>query len=191
MTVTNKRDHLVNVAMTLFYANGFHATGVEKIIKEAGVSKKTLYHHFTSKNELILAVLRKRDEVFRNNFKRTVEKLATDPRDQMLAIFDALGQWFDEKEFSGCLFINASAEFSDDEDPCNIVCKEHKKLICDYIQTLAEKAGSKNPKELAQKLNLLADGAIVCANVGGDKDAAKKAQEMARVFVDLSLIKIN
>jgi AcrR family transcriptional regulator len=172
------------VATDLFYANGFNATGVEKIICEAGVSKKTLYNHFTSKNELILAVLRKKDEMFRNDFVRRIEKLSTTPKGRLLAIFDALDQWFKDKDFCGCLFINAAAEFSQENDPRYIVCKEHKKLICDYIHKLTKSAGAKNAEELAQQINLLAEGAIVSANVGGDKNSAKKAQKIAQILLN-------
>lgn len=180
MPAISKREQIINQALNLFYKNGFHATGVDKIISEAGVSKKTLYHHFRSKNELVLATLRKRDELFRNNMMRETERLATLPKDRLLAIFDFLDGWFNEDSFCGCMFINASAEFGDLKDPCHILCAEHKRLVCDYIASLAEKAGANDASDMAKQWQLLVEGAIVKAHVEGDKDAAKRAQTIAR-----------
>ena len=157
---------------------------MEKIIKEAEVSKKTLYNHFKSKDELILATLRKRDEQFRNKFMRAVEGETSDPREQLFAVFDALDVWFNEKTFSGCMFINAAAEFSEHEDPCHVACKEHKRLMFEYIRDIAKKAGAKDPAELSDQLNILAEGAIVDAHVCCNKEAAIKVKKMASIFID-------
>jgi AcrR family transcriptional regulator len=187
MAAASKREQIIDNALKLFYQNGFNATGVDRIISEAGVSKKTLYNHFRSKNELILAVLRKRDELFRNNMMRETERMAKEPRDRLLALFDVMGNWFHEKSFSGCMFINASAEFSDLKDPCHVLCAEHKKLICDYIEELAKQAGAQDPLELAKQLNLLIEGAIVNAHVEGDLEAGQRAKRMGEFLVDLAL----
>lgn len=184
MPALSKREVIVTHALKLFYRDGFNATGVERIIKEAGVSKKTLYNHFRSKDELVLATLRKRDELFRNNIIRETERLGSSPRARLLTLFDAHHQWFQEKEFAGCMFINASAEFSSQDDPRHIICAEHKRLVCDYIRGQAELAGLKDPESLAKKLNLLLDGAIVDAHVSGNKDSACMAKEMAAIFVE-------
>ncbi|MFT6332681.1 MAG: AcrR family transcriptional regulator [Lentimonas sp.] len=164
--------------------NGFNATGVGKIISTAGVSKKTLYNHFTSKNELILAVLRKKDEIFRNDFMHTVESLGSNPKDQIIVIFNVLEKWFYDKDFCGCLFINAVAKFSQEEDSINAACKERKKLIYDYICKLTTTAVFKEPAELARQIHLLVEGAIVSANVSGHKNSAKRAQEMPKILLE-------
>ncbi|MBV1921429.1 MAG: TetR family transcriptional regulator [Pseudomonadales bacterium] len=187
MPAISKREQIISEALRLFYQNGFNATGVDKIITEAGVSKKTLYNHFRSKDELVLATLRKRDELFRNNLMRETERLASTPRERLLAIFDVVGAWFQEKGFSGCMFINAAAEFPDTADPCRILSAEHKRLVCDYIRDLAEQAGANNPNELAKQLNLLIEGAIVCTYVGADDSSADRAKEMAKVFLHNAL----
>ncbi len=111
----SRRDHLVDTALEMFCRDGFHATGIDKILAQAGVAKMTLYNHFRSKDELILAVLRRRDERFRRAFVRAVERRASAPRDRLLAIFDALGEWFCRNDFTGCTFINASAEYTAQE----------------------------------------------------------------------------
>jgi AcrR family transcriptional regulator len=187
MPAVSKREQIVSEALKLFYREGFNATGVDKIARVAGVSKKTLYNHFKSKDELVLATLRKRDEMFRNRIMRDTERLGSTAEQRLLTIFDAHDSWFREKDFSGCMFINAAAEYSSQEDPCHIVSAEHKRLVRDYIRDLAEQAGVKNANELAMQLNLLLEGAIVDAYVSGHTDSAKMAKGMAEVLVCLAI----
>ena len=181
---SGKRDHLVDTALGLFSRHGYHAMGIDRILAAAGVAKMTLYNHFKSKDELILAVLRRRDERFRNWFMRTVERRAKAPRDRLLAIFDALGEWFAERDFSGCMFINASAEFADRDDPIHGLSAEHKRLVLGYIGELTAAAGAENSDELARQLFLLGEGAIVAAYVAGQADAAKQARKAAEILLD-------
>ncbi len=186
MPILSKRESIISQALKLFYQHGFNATGIDRIIAEAGVAKKTLYNHFKSKDELILAVLRKRDELFRNKMMRETESLGKTPRERLLSIFEAHHLWFQEPSFVGCMFINASAEFSAPEDPRHSICAEHKRLVREYIQDLAKQAGAENPEALSQQLNLLLEGAIVEAHVSGNKEAANQAKAMAKIFVDLA-----
>jgi AcrR family transcriptional regulator len=188
MSQPSKREQIIDVALNLFYKDGFNATGVEKIRETANVSKKTLYNHFTSKDELILTVLRRRDEQFRNFFMRAVERLGTTPTERLEALFDAADEWFNDKNFCGCMFINAAAEFTDADNPCHVMAAEHMRLMTDYIKDLAEKAGAKDPEELAEQLSLLMVGATVKAHVCGDKFAALKSKKIARLFIEQSLI---
>ncbi|MAF98683.1 MAG: TetR family transcriptional regulator [Micavibrio sp.] len=188
MKASIKREQIINVALNLFYKDGFNATGVEKIREAAEVSKKTLYNHFKSKDELILAVLRRRDEQFRNNFMRAVERFADTPNGRLEAVFDAAHEWFNGNNFYGCMFINASAEFTALENPFHIVCAEHKKLMHQYVEKLARDAGAKDPAKLSEQLNLLIEGATVHAHVCGDKNAALKAKEMGMVLIEDSVL---
>jgi len=187
MPAISKKDQIITHALTLFYQNGFNATGIDLIISEAGVSKKTLYNHFRSKDELILAVLRKRDEIFRQKLVASTEKLGRTGQEKLLALFDFMHHWFHEKDFFGCMFINASAEFSDAAHPSHVLCSEHKYLIREYIKSLAIDAKAKKPEVLSLQLNLLIEGAIVEAHVSGDKNSALRAKEMATIFIHLSL----
>ena len=97
----NKRAELIRKALLLFYRNGFHATGMDLVAKETRVSKTSIYKHFRTKDELILAVLRLRDENFRNWLFRRMEEHADTPQGQLLAMFDALEEWFLEDGFQG------------------------------------------------------------------------------------------
>ena len=180
---SSKRDHLIDTAVDLFCRNGFHATGIDKIIAESGVAKMTLYKHFKSKDELILAALHRRDETFRNGFMRDVERLGKTPRDRLLAIYDVIEEWFHGKNFTGCTFINASAEYSCADDPIHAAAAEHKRLVLAYMVELATTAKAKDPDALAQGLMMLMEGAVVMAHVAGKKDSAAQAKKTAEVLL--------
>ena len=183
----SRRDHLVDTALTLFQRDGFHATGIDTILAEAGVAKMTLYNHFKSKDELILAALRLRDERFRDWFVAAVEARAEKPRGRLLALFGALDEWINQPDFSGCAFINASAEYGRPDDPVHRAAAEHKRLVRDYVRTIAAEAGAPNPGALADVLDLLMEGAIVSAHVSGRRDAAKLARRAATVLIERAL----
>ena len=183
MPALSKREQIITTALTLFYEHGFHATGIDKIIKQAKVSKKTLYNHFESKDELILETLKRRDEEFTHRIIFETERLAKSPKTRLLSIFDAHDLWFNEKTFSGCMFINASAEFSENDNPCHILCAQHKAVIKDYLYRLAVEANVKNADLLSQQLNILLEGAIVEAYVSTNKNAAITAKSVAKVMV--------
>ncbi len=183
----SRREHLVDTALELFSREGYHATGIDKILAKAGVAKMTLYNHFKSKDELILAALRRRDEQFRNWFMRDVERRGRTPRGRLLAVFDTLGAWFDNPKFSGCSFINASAEFGSPDDPIHGACAEHQHLVLGYLTELARAAGAKDPERLAESLMLLMEGAIVLRHVACRRDSARKARAAADVLVQQAL----
>lgn len=190
----SKRDELIDAAMRVFYRHGFHASGLESILEAGGISRMTLYNHFKSKDELILAALRRRDEIFRNRMMKFVESGATSPRDRLLAVFDFHEQWFTGKEFCGCMFINAAAEFADPKSAVRELAAEHKRAILRYLTDLCRLSGFADPPHVADQLNLLLEGAIVSAQVvgqvqsgGADPGAsAKLAKEMARRIMDSS-----
>ena len=177
---SSRRDHLVDTALDLFCREGFHATGIDTILAESGVAKMTLYKHFRSKDELILATLRRRDERFRNWFMRAVESRAATPRERLLAMFDALGEWAQGRDFTGCMFINASAEFAKRDDPIHAAAAEHKRLVLAYVRDTAAAAGARDADELAWQLTLLMEGAIVMAHVcGATEQAVAKGRKAA------------
>lgn len=188
----SKRDELIDAAMRVFYRGGFHASGLDKILIEAGISRMTLYNHFKSKDDLIVAALRRRDEIFRNNMMRFVESATADPLGRILAVFDFHEQWFTGKEFFGCMFINASAEFADPHSAVRRVASDHKREIIRYLAELCQQAGLANPGTMAEELNLLIEGSIVNAQVIGQvgadgactADSARRARGMAQRLID-------
>ena len=175
----SKRDQIVDTALELFYRHGFNATGIEKVLSEADVARMTLYNHFKSKEELILAVLRRRDERFLEWLVRYVEKRKLGPRERLLALFDAHTEWFAEESYRGCLFINAAAEFCGSSQPIRALAAEHKRLVTSYIRGLAVAADAPDPDTLADQITLLLEGAIVTAQVLDDPGWAAKAKAAA------------
>ncbi len=181
---SSKRDQLVRKALEVFYRNGFHATGMDKLAIETGVSKTAMYKHFRTKGDLILAVLRLRDEEFRNWFSRRIDELASAPKAQLVASFDVLGEWFSQKGFRSCMFIKASSEYQDADDPIHVAAAEHKRLLLGYMSDLARTANATDPEMLARQLLLLQEGAIVTAHLQGVERIANDARAAAVVLID-------
>ncbi len=185
----SKRDELVQKALQAFYSGGFHAIGMDRLAKETGVSKTAIYKHFRSKEELILATLRLRDEQFRNWLMRRIDALSSNPKDQLVAIFDALGEWFEEPGFQSCMFIKASSEYQDRKHPIHRTSAEHKMLLLEDFTERARKAGAKQPEALGRQLLVIKEGAIVLAHLlDPDQvkiDARNAAQNIIRAsFAD-------
>jgi AcrR family transcriptional regulator len=185
--IVSKREQLVEAATHLFYRDGFHATGVDRILDEAGVAKMTLYKHFKSKDDLILEVLETRSAAFRGWLIEEVERRAAQPRDRLLALFDVLDDWIHQPGFRGCAFVNVAAEYGDPEAPPHRAAAAHKHGVGAYLRDLAAAAGAPDPAHLAEQLMLLVEGAISLANVAGRKSAARHARAAAAVLVDHAL----
>ncbi len=183
----SKRDELVRKALEIFYRDGFHATGMDLLAAETGISKTTMFKHFRSKEELILAVLRLRDENFRGWLFRRMRD-AGPPRAQLLAMFDALGEWFDETGFRSCMFIKASSEYPDPGHPIHAQAAEHKRLLFLETKRIAAEAGAADPAALARQLLLLKEGAIVTAHLGHEADPAGDARAAAETLLATALL---
>jgi AcrR family transcriptional regulator len=180
----SKREQIIVAAMDLFYRGGFNATGIDKVLSDANVAKMTLYNHFRSKEELILAVLRRRDEQFRDQLKDQVGRCGGSPRDKLLCLFDVFASWFAEDSFRGCLFINAAAEFRGVSAAIFGQTAEHKRLMARYVLDLAAAAGAPNSKVVADQIVLLLEGAIVTAQVSGGTASAARARDAAAILLD-------
>jgi AcrR family transcriptional regulator len=182
-----KRDELVGKALGIFYSNGFHATGMDRLVEETGISKTSIYKHFRSKEALILATLQLRDQQFRDWLFRRMAALGGTPREQLLAVFDALGEWCREPGFRGCLFVKAVAEFQEPDDPIHAQAAAHKALLLEHFRNLAAAAGAVDPALLARQLLILKEGAIVAAQVEGCREAAAQAKAAAATLLGHAL----
>ncbi len=180
----NKRDELVRKALDVFYANGFHATGMDKLVAETGISKTSMYKHFRTKEDIILATLELRDTNFRGWLYRQVETLADTPKGQLLAIFDALEDWFSLPEFRGCMFIKASAEFQERDHPVHLQSSTHKRLLTEHFTETAKAAGLLNPENLARQLMILKEGAIIMAVMCHSENPAMDAKAAATALIE-------
>ncbi|MEZ5670201.1 MAG: TetR family transcriptional regulator [Alphaproteobacteria bacterium] len=178
----SKRDELVRKALVVFYRDGFHATGMDLLAAETGISKTTMFKHFRTKEELILAALRLRDQDFRSWLFRRMEQ-AGPPRAQLLAMFDALAEWFAAPDFRSCMFIKAASEYPEPDHPIHAQAAEHKRLLYRQVREIAAESGAEDPATLARALLLLKEGAIVTAHLGHETDPAGDAKAVAAALL--------
>ncbi|MCB2102293.1 MAG: TetR family transcriptional regulator [Rhodobacterales bacterium] len=182
-----KREELLDKALAAFYREGFHACGMDRLVAVTGISKTSMYKHFRTKDDLILGTLRLRDERFRNWLFRRMAALAPTPAGQLVALFDALAEWFRQPDFRGCMFIKAAGEFQDPAHPIHVQAAEHKRLLFHHVRDLAARAGAADPDALARRLLLLKEGAIVTAQMGHAADPAADARAVAETLVARAL----
>jgi AcrR family transcriptional regulator len=179
-----KRDHLVEVATELFNRCGYHASGVDRVIAEAGIAKTTLYRHFRTKEELIVAVLRRIDAQYREGMRAAVERVAREPKQKLLASFDVLEDWFRGNAFYGCPFMSAASEYNIRNSPVFQEVVLHKRLMIAYFEELARAAGLDEPARIGEEINLLHEGATAVAQVNGDPATARRAKAMAARLIN-------
>lgn len=153
--------------------------GVDSIAAEAGVTKKTLYEKYGSKDELVAAYLRARDERWRNWLEEFVERRGGSATERLLSTFDALEEWMERENYRGCGFVNAAAEFPDADHPARAVVLQQKRWVRDYLAKLAAEAGAEDPEDLAERLLILQEGATVANSLGIAADAAHRAKQTA------------
>ncbi len=161
---TPKRDELVDIASKLFYEQGFGATGIKQIIETAGIAKGTFYSHFSSKEEVGLAWLRKRHTQW-NNWLQEKLSASKHPKGKILALFDFLEQWMQESNFRGCAFLNSLSEFPDPESPIRQEIESHKRGLQEAIQALTSQHYAEKPSSFASHkgtiIFLLFEGALI------------------------------
>ena len=167
----------------MFCETGFHAVSVDAIIEEAGVARMTLYKNFGSKDDLIVATLRREDKLFREWLMGSIEARSTQPADRILNLFGALHQRFSAEGYYGCAFIRASIEFPDPKHPVHRSAREHKEMIRSYLRGLAADAGARNPLALAEQLYLLFEGAITASQLHGEPWPADYARQAAEHLI--------
>jgi AcrR family transcriptional regulator len=183
----SRRDQLIDTALDLFNRNGYHATGIDRILAESGVAKMTLYNHFGSKDALIQAALARRDERWRAWLRDAVARRAETPRGRLLAVFDALDEWFARPDFHGCMFIRAAGEYAELDDPIHAAAAAHQRLVLAELRGLATAAGARHPARLARELLLLALGAMIATQVNGPVEAGQAAKKAAEVLIEAAL----
>ncbi len=178
------RQRIVETAERLFYAEGVRAVGIDRIIADAEVAKMSLYNHFPSKDDLILAVLQYREEKFDSMFENWISHHVSEGMDQLEAFFAALKDWFESPGFRGCMFINARVELADANHPASKFSALHKERFHQMLQTIIEEsAGMKSAEAVAPAISLLVEGAIVTAVMAQSSQSADVAREAALALV--------
>jgi AcrR family transcriptional regulator len=178
------RERILSTAYALFTRRGIRAVGTDEVIAVSGVAKATLYRHFPSKNDLVLAVLQRREQLWTRGLVEQQSGLrGNTPEEQLLAIFDVFHDWFQKREdFDGCSFINVLIELGA-AHPAGQASIQYLENIRSIVRQRAEAAGLCDPDSFARSWHILMKGSIISA-AEGDLDAAHRAQAMARTLID-------
>ena len=180
---SDARDRLIETAERLFYAEGIHSVGIDRIIAEAGVAKMTLYNHFASKDDLVLAVLQYREQQVNAMFTKSIERHVRKGMSRLEAFFAALKQWFESPGFRGCSFINASVELADVGHPASRFSAAHKHRMHQLLREFIVEAAGGKAAAVAPAVFLLVEGAIVTAVMEQSSKAADVARDAAMALV--------
>lgn len=171
------RARILDTASDLFYRQGIRAVGIDTIVEQSGVAKMSLYRHFASKDELIVAYLEERNEAYWAWFDRAVARHPGAPRLQLLSLFESLRRQTVHPHYRGCPFLNVTIEFPAPDHPGHRIAIAHKRAVRDRLTALAREAGAHDPDRLAAHLQMLMDGARLAAQTAaaafdGDATAA-------------------
>jgi AcrR family transcriptional regulator len=176
-------ERLLEAASELFYREGIGAVGVDTVSERASVSKRTLYNRFGGKDGLVVEYLRRRDERWRA-YLRGVTEGVVEPRERLLAVFGAYGEWLAGGDFRGCPFANAAAEIPDPDHPARVVARRHKDGVREHLTVLAEDAGFDEPQALAERLLILLEGATATAAMRRSAEPLEVARSVALELLD-------
>lgn len=179
---TNTRERILATAEELIYQNGIHATGMDLLVKSSGVARKSIYHHFTNKDEVAAAALNARDVRWMEWFRTECNKADT-PQERILNMFTVLKGWFESEGYRGCAFINTAGEVGDPADPIRQIARLHKQKLLDYVLELTGQLNTAQSLPLARQLLILIEGAITMSRVMGDYSAADDAKVVAQLLL--------
>ena len=181
------RERILDSAYELFSRNGIQAVGIDAVIARSGVARQTLYRHFASKQDLVLAFLERREQVWT---RRWLEgevtqraQRAQDPASRLLAVFDVFDGWFRRTDFEGCSFINVMLEHPDPADPVHRASVSYLAGIRGFLEGLAREAGIADARDFAREWHILMKGSIVAA-AEGDQDAARRAKRIGSLLLE-------
>jgi AcrR family transcriptional regulator len=177
------RERLLAAADDLFYRRGVRNVGIDEVIAAAGVAKASLYHHFASKDELIAEYVQRRGDDWWTWFRGTVEAQASTPAARLIAVFDVLKTWLDDRSFEGCALQNTCVQLSDPSHAAHRAAVTGKRGVRAYLTDLARQAGRRAPEQLADQLALLFEGAVITARLEGTSAPAVAARRAAAVLL--------
>jgi AcrR family transcriptional regulator len=173
------RRRILETADRLFYRDGIRAVGIDRIIAEAGVAKMSLYKHFPSKDDLILAVLQHREEGVLEFFRSAMERHGKKAKTPLRAFFAALKDFFESPGFRGCPFQNAAVELADPAHPGTEFVRGHKQRFSEFLRGLVEQTIGTAAAKVAPAVSILVEGAIITAVIQRNPDAADVARDAA------------
>jgi AcrR family transcriptional regulator len=180
---TPKAHAVLDAAAELFYENGIHAVGVDVIAARAGVTKKTLYDRFGSKERLVVEYLSARDARWREFLDGWLQSAGESPRARLAAVFAASRAWAAEYGGKGCSMVNAHAEISDPAHPAYAVLVGSKRWMLELFVRLAKEAGARESRRVGEQIMVLHEGAVVMAGMRVADDVFARAEEAAVVLL--------
>lgn len=177
------RQRILETADRLFYQEGIRAVGIDRIIAEAEVAKMSLYKHFPSKDDLIVAVLKHRDESVVEFFHSAMERHGKRIKNPLRAFFAALKEWFESPGFRGCAFQNAAVELADPSHPAVEFVRGYKERFAELVRGVVEQALGASSAKLGFAVYLLVEGAVVTSMIQNSSAAADIARDAALKLV--------
>lgn len=171
MTHSHKKEAILDAAESLFYNHGFHAIGLKKILDEANVATMTLYNHFSSKEQLIEEVLKKRESQYWSYLELSVKEESNAP---ILEVVKAHGKWLNDNGKNGCIFLRAMEEFAGTNNQIEIIARNHKNKLLKFLQDLGQKNGYSNYEDIASQTAVLLEGATSMAEIVGAQEAGNQ-----------------
>jgi AcrR family transcriptional regulator len=177
------RQRILETADRLFYQEGIRAVGIDRIIAEADVAKMSLYKHFRSKDDLIVAALKHREENVLEYFRSAMEGHVRRTKNPLRAFFVALKDFFESPGFRGCPMQNAAVELADPNHPGAEFVRGHKQRFSEFLRMLVEETVGKARAKVAPAVAILVEGALVTAVIQGNSDAADVARDAALKLV--------
>jgi AcrR family transcriptional regulator len=182
-TGPSARERILDASYELFSQRGIRAVGVNEVIERANVATATLYRHFPSKDELVLAFLKLREQRWTKDFiEAGAISRGTDPEERLLAIFDVFDEWFHRDDFEACSFINVLLEMGP-EHPAGGASVWHLDQIRSIVRRLADEAGLHDTESFARSWHILMKGSIISATEG-DTEAARRGKSMAGLLIE-------
>jgi AcrR family transcriptional regulator len=182
----NTHTKILETASRLFYEQGYHLTGINQVIAEAGVAKASFYYHFSSKEDLCIAYLEKRHQDWFCWLREEVEQ-SKEPQERLLSLFSFLEQWLSNSDFRGCAFLNITAEFPSPDNRIRLLVINHKDALQAYIARLVDSldipAIEHNSAYLVNAIYLLFEGTICQCQMYRTTEFIQNTRETVRQLI--------
>ncbi len=177
-------QRLVEAAIRRFYRDGFRSVGLDQILNDVEISKTAFYKHFESKEDLMLAALEMQNCWFQDKLRTMIRDCGgPTPVGQLHAVFDVVEDIIESDDYQGCIFINAAMEFPLPHEPAHLAASRNKQAIEDIVTVLAGEANATEPRQLAQEMCMIMEGAYVTRLVTGKRETIDIARRIATLTI--------
>lgn len=177
------RQRILETALTLFYAEGIRAVGIDRIIAESGTAKMSFYRHFPSKNDLVAAFLEERHRRWMTWMLSRFEALSVRKSPKLPVVADVLKEWFQTSDFHGCAFINILAETTASDTRERSIARAHKEELQNFLADVARADGVAKPNDTARLALMIIEGAIVRAEMTGKANVAADCRKLLAALI--------